>query len=129
MLVCDLSSVAREAAEQEGLRRIPPQWMAFHGGTTADMMATYRGHFIAGFTECASRLPSEEEMAEAIARAMPGWNDDTSEPELEGARPKAMEAHWERVNAECVRQGREHARAVLALISESLTPCPQGDSL
>lgn len=62
----DLSSVAREAAEVEGLRRIPPQWMAFHGGTTADQMAVYRNNFIDGFTECASRLPSERDIELAI---------------------------------------------------------------
>lgn len=62
----DLTSVAREAAEAEGLRRIPPQWMAFHGGTTADMMAVYRKHFIDGFTECASRIPNVTEFAEAL---------------------------------------------------------------
>lgn len=68
MFVPDLSSVAREAAEAEGLRRIPPQWMAFHGGSTADMMAVYRMHFIDGFTECASRIPSREDLASVLRR-------------------------------------------------------------
>lgn len=68
-MTTELSSVAREAAEAEGLRRIPPQWMVFHGGTTADQMAVYRSHFIDGFTKCASRLPSEREIARALAVA------------------------------------------------------------
>lgn len=101
----DLTSVAREAAEAEGLRRIPPQWMAFHGGTTADMMAVYRKHFIDGFTECASRIPSEEELAEAMFVA---YADETS-------KPFAEEGHGIR------SLYLEQARAVRALIGEKIS--------
>ena len=45
----DLSSAAREAAEQEADAR--------------DLVMQAAAPFIAGFTECASRLPSEEELA------------------------------------------------------------------
>lgn len=62
----DLPPIAREAAEAEGLRRIPPSPMHFHGGTVIDMRSQDRVHFVAGFTECASRLPSEEDIEVAI---------------------------------------------------------------
>lgn len=108
-----LSSVAIEAAEAEAEARVL-------GDSTPVLGYEAETAFADGAEWCASRLPSEEELAEAIARTMPGWNDDISEPELEGSRRKAMEAHWERLNAECVRQGREYARAVLALIGEKI---------
>lgn len=98
----DLSSVAREAAEAEGLRRIPPQWMAFHGGTTADMMAVYRMHFIDGFTECASRLPSEREVAEA-------------------ARAGSAEYLREDIPEDGLSEDQHIARAVYALIGEKIS--------
>lgn len=48
----DLSSIAREAA----IRAMPPT-------------DPTHGAFVAGFTECASRIPSEEEIARAMAEA------------------------------------------------------------
>lgn len=100
----DLSSVAREAAEAEGLRRIPPQWMAFHGGTTADMMAVYRKHFVDGFTECASRIPSEEELAEAL-------------------KPIISEHHGADENDQwwVSDHASDYARAALSLIGEKIS--------
>lgn len=64
----DLSSVARDAAEAEGLRRIPGSPMVLHGGVVVDLAEFDRRHFIAGFTECASRLPSREDLAAVIRR-------------------------------------------------------------
>lgn len=96
----DLSSVAREAAEAEGLRRIPPQWMAFHGGTTADMMAVYRMHFIDGFTECASRIPSEEEFGAVVLKHFHG--------------PDELHSSWW-INTE------EMGAAIAALIGEKIS--------
>jgi hypothetical protein len=64
-----------------------------------------------------------EEAAKAIARSMPGWNDDTTEPDIEDARMRAhMESKWESVNAECMKRGREHARAALAVFEKAHTP-------
>lgn len=53
----DLSSVAREAAERE-----------FHSDGLMERLLhpTARMGFEAGFIECASRLPSEEEICSAI---------------------------------------------------------------
>lgn len=68
----DLSSVAREAARAEAIRR-------------DHVLTTLKGHeivddmgdgFIAGFTECASRIPSEEELEEAISRLDWGYMVD-----------------------------------------------------
>lgn len=66
--------------------------------------------------EVVSRIPTRYDLAHAIARSLPGWNEDTSEPTLEGPVRSATEAHWERINAECLRQGREAADVMLALI-------------
>ena|GEM_PF-6631482 len=58
-----------------------------------------------------------EALAYAIARTMGGWNDDTTEPEHPGwseALRLAAERHWEMVNEECLRQGREYADAAIA---------------
>lgn len=55
-----------------------------------------------------------ESLAQEIAQAMGGWNEDTTELTLEGPVRAAAEAHWARVNAECIRQGREYADAILA---------------
>lgn len=64
-----------------------------------------------------------EEAAKAIARSMPGWNDDTTEPGIEDARMRAhMESKWESVNAECMKQGREHARAAFAVFEKAHAP-------
>ena len=65
-MTADLSSVAREAAEREALRQIPVKPMTLHGGITIDVAKLNRDHFIAGFTECASRIPSEREIEIAI---------------------------------------------------------------
>lgn len=108
----DFTTRARETAEREAERDE-------HADTS--QRAVFRPAFTEGFTVAVSRLPSEEEIADVIARQMPGWNDDTSEPELEGARRAAMEAYWERVNQECLRQGREYARAVRELIEKKMT--------
>ncbi|WP_114589400.1 hypothetical protein [Microbacterium arborescens] len=58
-----------------------------------------------------------EALALTIARTMPGWNEDTSEPPRPGmseALRSAAEQHWQRVNAECLRQGRIFADAIMA---------------
>lgn len=107
----ELLSRARETAEREVVRK-------------SDFILVPSQELADKVNECAalavSRIPSEEEIAEAIAHQMPGWNDDTSEPELEGARRAAMEAHWERVNRECLSQGRELARVVRELIEKKM---------
>lgn len=42
---------------------------------------------------------------------MPGWNDDTTEPNIgEPALRAAAEAHWVRVNEQCLRLGRKMAK-------------------
>lgn len=92
----DLTSVAREAARAEAIRR-------------DHVLTTLKGHeivddmgdgFIDGFTECASRLPSEEELAEAIAA---GYD--------------SVYAHRLPVNEHDLRA----ARAVRALIGEKIS--------
>lgn len=51
-----------------------------------------------------------EKIATAIARSMPGWNDDTTEPSMpEGPLRDAAERHWEKVNQTCLEMGREYA--------------------
>lgn len=59
----DLSSVAREAAEA----RYPLADDLSVTGHTLRLVA--RDHYTAGFIECALRLPSEEEIAKAMAVA------------------------------------------------------------
>jgi hypothetical protein len=49
----------------------------------------------------------------AIARTMGGWNDDTTEPDQDEPMRSHLEAHWEKVNAACLEEGRKHARAAL----------------
>lgn len=59
----------------------------------------------------------------AIARSMPGWNEDTTEPDIPDPYVRRLqEEHWERVNAECLRQGVEHARVALAVFEEAHAP-------
>lgn len=53
----DLSSVAREAAEQSGHY---PETMLGH--------RQLQRAYALGFTECASRLPSQEELAQALSQ-------------------------------------------------------------
>lgn len=59
-------------------------------------------------------------LALAIARTMGGWNDDTTEPGMGDPLMRRMaEEHWEKVNAECLRQGRQYADAALAWMTEN----------
>lgn len=58
----DLSSVAREAAERAYPTRLPYN-------AEFERRVQLREGFERGFTECASRIPSEEEIAHAMAEA------------------------------------------------------------
>lgn len=74
-----------------------------------------------GYEAIRAALPHlTEGLAEVIARAMPGWNDDISEPELEGSHRLAAEAHWERVNQACLAQANEYAAAVSAHLEKAI---------
>jgi len=67
----DLSSVAREAAEAEGLRRgLPQEVRTVSGASIVLVTHDYGVGFQEGFTECASRLPSEAELARVIDAAI-----------------------------------------------------------
>lgn len=58
-----------------------------------------------------------EALALTIAKSFPGWSEDTSEPLHVGwseALRLHAEQHNQRVNEECIRQGRAYADAVLA---------------
>jgi len=57
------SSVAREAAERHFDMRTRGIWRGWPDNQREDAVED----FIDGFTECASRLPSEEEIAEVLA--------------------------------------------------------------
>ena len=95
----DLSSVAREAAEQ--LARVEYSHAKVRDRYDADLMMA---GFSDGFMECASRLPSEEELAEAMFVA---YADETGKPwaeERHGIRSLYL----------------EQARAALALIAKRL---------
>lgn len=60
------------------------------------------------------RPPVIEALANLIARQFAGWNDDTTEPEIEDPVLRAMaEAHWERINANCLLMGRAYAEAIV----------------
>lgn len=61
----DLSSVVREAAEREA-QKIETVLMHPLPGYPVDTTNQKRKYFIDGFTECASRLPSETEIAKII---------------------------------------------------------------
>lgn len=91
----DLSSVAREAAERNSTTLMP----GIRKNTTALQASGYKRGFIAGFIECASRIPNEEEIAEAIAA---GYD--------------SVYAHRLPVNEHDLRA----ARAVRALIGEKI---------
>lgn len=56
----DLSSVAREAAERE--YPLPDDLST----TSHSLRLVAREHFANGFTECASRIPSEEEFGAVV---------------------------------------------------------------
>lgn len=59
----DLSSVAREAARAHFDRRTQGIWRGWPDNQREDALEDLS----AGFTECASRIPSEEEIAQVIA--------------------------------------------------------------
>lgn len=64
-------------------------------------------------------MSATDDLALRIARSMPGWNEDISEPSIEDPRLRAAaEAHWEKVNQTCLTVGREYAEIVSAWISE-----------
>ena len=69
--------------------------------------------FAEGAVWVAGRLPSRDEIALAIAKTMPGWNEDTEDGDLT--------SHWERVNATCIESGGSYADAILSLIREHVT--------
>lgn len=94
----DLSSVAREAARAE-----VAQLHVTHPGSPCEDIET--AAYVAGAAWCASRLPSEEELAEAMFVA---YADETG-------KPWAEEGHGIR------SLYLEQARAVLSLIGEKLS--------
>ncbi len=52
-----------------------------------------------------------EHLTMVFARSFPGWNEDTAEPAIGDPAHRAMlEAHWEKVNQACIRQGRKLAK-------------------
>lgn len=54
-----------------------------------------------------------ERMALAIARTMGGWNDDTTEPNIDNPQMReAMEKHWLQINETCLREGRRYVQAI-----------------
>lgn len=64
-------------------------------------------------------MSATEDLALRLARSMPGWNEDTSEPSIEDPRLRAAaEDHWEKVNQTCLTIGREYAEIVIAWLSE-----------
>jgi hypothetical protein len=63
----NLSSLAREAAERDAVRIMGRPRQGFDMTASDFVHAGQIPGFIAGFTECASRLPSETEIAETIA--------------------------------------------------------------
>lgn len=62
----------------------------------------------------------EAKLAEVLAQAMPGWNVDLSEPDLDGPLRDAAEAYWARVNDQCLAQGRAYARTAVERQAEWL---------
>lgn len=95
MFVPDLSSVAREAAERAADERYPELLLAPENEQRAD-------DYVAGFTECASRLPSEREVAEA-------------------ARAGSAEYLREDIPEDGLSEDQHIARAVYALIGEKIS--------
>ena len=59
-------------------------------------------------------MSERDTLAEVIARTFAGWNDDTSEPDADPSIRANLEAHWEKVNATCLREGRKIADAILS---------------
>ena len=77
-----------------------------------------------------SNLEDREALARVIARTMPGWNEDTSEPMRPGWSEELRllaEQTWVRINEECLRQGRIYADAILAA-GFHRTPAPAPDA-
>ena len=53
-------------------------------------------------------------LAGVIARAMPGWNEDTTEPDVADERTReGLEAHWRRINDACLEEARVYARVTV----------------
>lgn len=68
-----------------------------------------------------------EVLALTIAKTFPGWSEDTSEPLHVGwseALRLHAEQHSQRVNDECIRQGRLYADAILS--NDALEVRPRG---
>ncbi|WP_159600017.1 hypothetical protein [Agromyces humi] len=59
--------------------------------------------------------PILEQMAAAIARSMPGWNEDTDDGPLT--------SHWEKVNQTCLSMARGYASAALEAIANTADEC------
>ena len=106
-----LSDAVREAAQGEAERKVAA--VREECGWASDDAAWYRHGFAQGAVWVAGRLPSRDEIALAIAKTMPGWNEDTEDGDLT--------SHWERVNATCIESGGSYADAILALIREHVT--------
>ena len=91
-------------------------WLARVNVDVADLTMYDRGMIAGagvGAQEVAGRLPSRDEISLAIAKTMPGWNEDTEDGDLT--------SHWERVNATCIESGGSYADAILSLIREHVT--------
>ncbi|SDH38900.1 hypothetical protein [Microbacterium sp. 77mftsu3.1] len=59
----------------------------------------------------AAQKADVEHLTMVFARSFPGWNEDTSEPAVDDPTHRAaLEAHWEKVNATCIREGRRLAK-------------------
>lgn len=89
----DLSSVAREAAERAADERYPELLLAPENEQRAD-------DYVAGFTECASRIPSEEEFGAVVLKHFHG--------------PDELHSSWW-INTE------EMGAAIAALIGEKIS--------
>lgn len=98
MTAPDVRTAARTYARAQGEKFPDP-------GMTELEIETFAAGAVWG---AALVTPTREQIAEVIAHSMPGWNDDTEDGALTG--------HWERVNAECLRQGRIYADVVLTLL-------------
>ena len=61
-----LSDAVREAAQAQAASMFPPRAMALHGGATVDLADPWRNSFEAGAVWVAGRLPSRDEIAEAL---------------------------------------------------------------
>lgn len=79
-MMFDLSSVAREAAGREAERHWPTGREYSTAQTSAvfsvkELDAYCANALVRGFTECASRIPSEEETADVIEGADKAWRE------------------------------------------------------